>query len=440
MFRRTLAATGMAAASAFALVGCAIAAPAQSEETTITFRLWDETVAEGYEQSFEAFEEQNPTITVNVNVVDWADYWTQLRTDVADKTMDDVYWLNNSYFEAYADGNKLVDVSAAVGADAAQDWEPSVVDEFTRDDVLWGVPQLYDAGSAVYYNADLLEAADVSAETLRDLEWSPDPQKDTFLPVAQQLTVDAAGVNAATEGFDGTPVQYGTNIGYDLQAILLPYIGSNGGDFQDGERFAFAGSKSVEAVSYLVNAIHTAKVAPSATETNDDSDFSRDQFVQGNMAMFQSGLYNLKHIADEAAFEWGVAPIPAGPEGRVSVTNGIIAAGNADSEHPAAVKQVLAWLGSAEGNAYLGESGAAVPAVKSAQKTYFDYWEQQDIELDPFFDVIDKNDSIPAPAGSSFEAGFEAYDPIVRQVFAGELEPASGLQRAQDAANAAITR
>jgi hypothetical protein len=36
---------------------------------------------------------------------------------------------------------------------------------------------------------------------------------------------------------------------------------------------------------------------------------------------------------------------PAGPKGRVSVTNGIAAAGNSATEHPDAVRQVLAWMG-----------------------------------------------------------------------------------------------
>ena len=33
-----------------------------------------------------------------------------------------------------------------------------MVDQFTRNGTLWGVPQLTDAGIAVYFNADLLDA------------------------------------------------------------------------------------------------------------------------------------------------------------------------------------------------------------------------------------------------------------------------------------------
>ena len=59
--------------------------------------------------------------------------------------------------------------------------------------------------------------------------------------------------------------------------------------------------------------------------------------------------------------------LPSGPKGRVSVTNGIAAAGNSATKHPGAVRQVLAWMGSPRGNEYLGAKGSAIPAVLAAQ-------------------------------------------------------------------------
>lgn len=438
MAQRFLQFAAVVAASTLALTGCA-AGGAADEKTTVSFRLWDSTVADAYEESFAAFEKENPEIEVDINIVGWDDYWTKLRTDVAGKTMDDIFWVNNSYFGAYADSGKLVNIDTALGEDASEDWQDSVVDQFTRDDTLWGVPQLYDAGVAVYYNKALVEAAGVTPETLNDLTWSPDPAADTFLPVAKALTLDTAGVSAADPAFNGTAAQYGTNIGYDTQAINLPYIGSNGGTFQNGDKFAFSDSKTVEAITYLVDAINVAKVAPSAADTNTNSDFSRDAFLQGKIAMFQSGLYNLKNVADGAEFEWGVASIPAGPAGRVSVTNGVVVAGNAASEKQDAIADVLTWLGSEEGNGYLGATGAAVPAVKSAQAGYFDYWDGEGVSVDPFFDVIDKAEPIPSPAGPNYGKGFEAFDPIFQEIFKGTLEPKVALKQAEDAANAAIT-
>lgn len=438
MAQRFLQFAAVIAASTLALTGCA-SGGSDDEKTTVSFRLWDDTVAEAYEESFAAFEKQNPEIDVEINIVGWSDYWTKLRTDVAGKTMDDIFWVNNSYFGAYADSGKLVNIDSALGDEASEAWEDSVVKQFTRDDTLWGVPQLYDAGVAVYYNKSLLEAAGVTPESLADLTWSPDPAVDTYLPVAKSLTLDSAGVSAADPAFNGSITQYGTNIGYDTQAITLPFIGSNGGAYQDGDKFAFSDPGTVEAISYLVNAINVAKVAPSAADTNANSDFSRDAFLQGKVAMFQSGLYNLKNVEDGADFEWGVAPIPTGPAGRVSVTNGVVVAGNAASEKQGAITKVLTWLGSEEGNGYLGASGAAVPAVTSAQEGYFDFWDGEGVSVDPFFDVIDKAEPIASPAGPNYGKGFEAFDPIFQEIFKGTLDPRVGLKQAQDAANAAIS-
>lgn len=193
----------------------------------------------------------------------------------------------------------------------------------------------------------------------------------------------------------------GYNAANDPQAIYLNYIGSAGGVFQRGDEFAFDNPSAVEAFRYLVGLINNDHVAPPASETNNNGDFSRNQFLSGRMALFQSGTYNLALIAREARFHWGIAMMPTGPQGRVSVTNGIAVAGNSATKHPDAVRQVLAWMGSREGNAYLGRHGAAVPAVRSAQSVYFDYWAAKGIDVTPFFSVLD-GPHIPAPGGAGF--------------------------------------
>src|SRR5699024_2875537 len=151
-------------------------------------------------------------------------------------------------------------------------------------------------------------------------------------------------------------------------------IGSAGGVFQRDGRFAFDNPAAIGAFEYLVSLINDDHVAPPASETNNNGDFSRNQFLAGKMALFQSGTYNLAAIAEQAGFRWGVAMLPAGPAGRVSVASGIAAAGNAASKRPDAVRKVLTWLGSVRGSEYVGRRGAAIPAVRAAQRGYFDHW------------------------------------------------------------------
>jgi len=405
-------------------------------KAVVTVRLWDEQVAAAYRESFAAFTRTHPHIEVQTHVVSYSSYFNTLRTDMAGGSADDIFWISNAYLAGYADSGRLMDIGENLGATAVAAWEPSVVKQFTRMGTLWAVPQLTDAGIALYYNADLLAAAGVSPADLAALRWSPDGG-DTLRPLLARLTVDANGRTAATPGFDaGSTRQWAYNAANDAQSIYLNYIGSAGGVFQDGDCFAFDNPGAIEAFSYLVRLINRDHVAPPASDTNDNGDFSRNQFLAGKMALFQSGTYNLAAVADQASFRWGVAMLPQGPKGRVTVTNGIAAAGNSASAHPDAVRQVLAWMGSNEGNQYVGRHGSAIPAVRSAQSVYFDYWAGKKVDVRPFFAVLN-GPGIDAPGGPSFAAGNLKIKPYFDEMFMGRSDVSTTLHRAQEAANAA---
>jgi multiple sugar transport system substrate-binding protein len=416
-----------------------VSARPRGGKTVVTVRLWDEQVAAAYRQSFAAFTRAHPDIEVHADVVAYSTYFDTLRTDVAGGSADDIFWISNAYLAGYADSGRLMDIGKNLGAGASSAWEPSVVEQFTRNGLLWAVPQLTDAGIALYYNADLLAAAGVDPAELAALRWNPGGG-DTLRPLLARLTVDADGRTAATPGFDaGRTRQWAYNAANDAQGIYLNYIGSAGGVFQNGDRFAFDNPGAVEAFTYLVRLINGDHVAPPASDTNDNGDFSRNQFLAGRMALFQSGTYNLAAVANQAGFRWGVAMLPEGTKGRVTVTNGIAAAGNFASAHPDAVRQVLAWLGSNEGNQYVGLHGSAIPAVRSAQRVYFDYWAAKNVDVRPFFTVLN-GPRINAPGGAGFPAGNQALEPYFDDMFLGRSDVATTLRQAQKAANAAARR
>jgi multiple sugar transport system substrate-binding protein len=436
------------AAAALVVVAVLLAATAallnysadpHGNKIVVTVRLWAAPIAAAYEESFKAFNRAHPDIEVHTNMVAYSNYFQTLRTDVAGDSADDIFWMSNAYLAAYADNGRLLDISKAVDQRAIADWEPAVVDQFTRNGVLWGVPQLTDGGIAVYYNADLLAAAGIDPSRLNTLRWSPNDD-DTLRPLLAQLTVDAGGNRAGTPGFDPLRVrQWAYNAANDPQGIYLNYIGSAGGVFQRGDAFAFDNPGAITAFRYLVDLINGDHVAPPASDTNDNGDFSLNQFLAGKMALFQSGTYNLSQIARNAGFHWGIAMLPAGPAGRVSVTSGIAVAGNSATKHPDAVRQVLAWMGSKQGDEYLGRNGGAIPAVLSAQPVYFDYWAGKGIDVTPFFSVLD-GPRIPAPGGAGFAAGDTVLQTYFNDMFLGRGDVATTLSRAQAAANAAARR
>lgn len=440
MHRSKLATLAAAAAALLTLVGCAGTNVGPDDRAaSITLRLWDEQVAEAYDVSIHAFMAANPDIDVEVKVVPWNEYWTSLRAEVAAGMGDDVFWLNASYYEDYVDNNLVTPVSQVLGDDAAAAWNPQVIEQFTKNGELWGVPQVTDGGSALYYNAEALAKAGVTPAELENLTWHPtDPAADTLLPLLQRVTLDAAGRNAADPEFDASTVQqWGFNAAQELQNIELNFIGSNGGTYQDAQgHLTLSHPQTVEAYSYIVSLINDARVAPPATLTNANGDYTRDAFLDGTLALFQSGTYNLAHVHEGADFEWGVLEMPAGPAGHVTTAPGVVAAANAATEHPEAVAELLAWLGSAEGNEPVAAAGAAVPAVTDARGAYDGFWAGVGVDVSPFFTVLEGNEQIPPAMGQNFGAMVDASKPYLDDVFLGSLDVETGLVAAEEAANA----
>ena len=81
----------------------------------VTVRLWADQIAEAYRQSFEAFNRTHPDIEVRTNLVAYSTYFDTLRTDVAGGSADDIFWLSNAYFAAYADSGRLLNIGKTLG-------------------------------------------------------------------------------------------------------------------------------------------------------------------------------------------------------------------------------------------------------------------------------------------------------------------------------------
>ena len=93
------------------------------------------------------------------------------------------------------------------------------------------------------------------------------------------------------------------------------------------------------------------------------------------------------------------------------------------------MRQVLAWLGSTDGNQYIGRRGSAIPAVTAAQQVYFDYWLTKGVDVRPFFTVLD-GPRIAAPGGAGFAAGNQVIKPYFDEMFLGRSDVATTLHDA----------
>ena len=314
--KRRITGASAAIAAALALAACSGGQPTGQSGAggSLTFRLWDEQAAKAYEDALPAFEAATG-IDVSVEVVPWNDYFTGVRNEIAAGAGPDVFWSNTNNYSEYAKGGKLVNMNEVFSDSERASWLDTAVSQYTVDGQIYGAPVITDPSVALYYNKELLDRAGVGVEELDGLAWDPAASSDSLRDIAKRLTLDSSGRNAADPGFDpNTVVQYGYNAALDGQAMLFPYLGSNGASLQDADgRFTFASPEGEAAIGYLVDLVNKDHVAPSAADTNDNGDFSRDQFLQGKMALFQSGAYNVANVLEGAGFTWGLAPQPKGP-------------------------------------------------------------------------------------------------------------------------------
>ena len=438
--RRPYLLIGMVTLATTVLGSCQIAdRGVSSDSTPVTVRLWDDAVASAYEESFELFTAQTG-ISVEVVTVPWVDYWSQLRSDIAAGVADDLFWVNAGNFRDYADAGAITAWHSGESWEGRDDYPESALDLYTHRQQVWGVPQIVDPGLAVFVNMDLVEQSGVSLEVVESLAFDPTSATDTLRMVAQSLTRDTSGRSPDDVDFDSQRVaHYGYNASNNLGAILLPMIGSNGGQWQSGDTFVFDSPPARDAITYAASLILDYQVAPPADDTNPPSgnDHAKDLFLSGRLALFQSGPYHLAPIQQLASFPWRLVNIPRGPEGAISPTNAIIMATNARTERASDVALVVEWLTSVNHHTLIGESGAAMPALLDAQESYLRYWAEQGVDVSPMMDVLE-NGTIQTPRGPNYPAAQQAYQPILNAVFSGRADPLEAISDAVAQANAAM--
>lgn len=402
---------------------------------TLTFRLWDENAVAAYEESFAAFTEQHGW-EVNIDLVPWGDYWTRLPLDVASGDAADVYWMNSANYILYKDSGDLLDINEVV-PDGASQWEDSVVELYSRDGGLWGVPQIWDS-IALFYNKNLTDEAGVDPSSLA---FDPAADSDSLREAATALTLDGEGRHPGEDGFAAdSRAQFGFNSQADRQAIIGPLLASNGAQWQEDDKYTFASDEGIAAFQYMADLVNEDQVAPSAADTNENGDFTRDLFTQGKLGLFQSGPYNLVNVFEGVgdSFEWAIAPPVAGPAGAKSLVHGVVAVGNAkaDEDRQEGITALLTWLGSVEGQLPLAEKGISFPGHKDAQDAFISYWEEQGVDVSVFVDAA--QDPAEADTGARANAGLTAAMPIFQEIFIGRLSAADGVPQAQEEGNAAM--
>ena len=248
------------------------------------------------------FEEANPGVKLNLEVVSWNDLDTVVSTRISNNNAPDI--LNNDNFAEYQAEGLLLPVTDYCPETLFADYFPSFIEQSVVDGVCWAVPDLASA-RALYYNVDIFNEVGIEVPTT----WAE-------LEDACQAIIDFYGGEVYPWGVDMT-----TDEG---QACFAYYAWGNDGGFIDAEgNWIVNCDANVEAIQYVLGLIEKGYTNPNpATQTRYDL---QDMFGAGKLAMVIAPNSLPSYCAQKGytSINYGTASIPAN-EGKVAATVGVM--------------------------------------------------------------------------------------------------------------------
>lgn len=284
-----------------------------------------------FEALGEEFAELSPRVSgVAIESFNLAELDTLFTTQIAAGDAPDVSWLPVESSLEYIRAGALVDLREAIDATEDFDFEdfiPSLLDRWTDGDAVYGIP--FSTGPLImYYNKDLYAQAGVKdpGQLMADGEWT----WESFRETSRQLH-DALGVPGyALNDFD-----------FKNWTRLLPYMNAYGASpwSADASACTMDSREMVDALSVFHGMTFEDGSMPVPGQQVD--------FWGGQVGATSAFLGASANLAD-AAFEWGIAPTPAGPAGAVVATGQASIVALAAGNHTAEAVEFVTFLASKE--------------------------------------------------------------------------------------------
>jgi len=331
-----------------------------AEDGPVTITLSGTDGPESYAPVIEAFESENPNITVEYNQIPQGEYAaTMLQRLKAKDTSIDVLTVDQPDVAQFAASGVLSDMSEY--ADQATDAFPA--DQYEVNfygDKMWALP-VWTSTAILFYNKDAFTKAGVpfpSSDPEEALTW--EELRDT----AEQVKT-GAGIES---GFTfENPASYGSVI-----TMAASAGGGTGITGDDGLTADVDNDGWVKAMTWYAKLFEDG-IAPRGTgQIGTDA-----YFAAGNSAFIASGPWSVGGYLPggwaESSIDWGVAPFPYFEGGdRATWTGAWSWSYNPASEHKDAAKKFIEYASlNAEGNYKTVETTTIIPSNLEAAAKYF---------------------------------------------------------------------
>ncbi len=395
-------------AACLALAGCG---GDQTSETTssqgrvqLVYQDWrTEWFPPMAQREMAVFQAEHPDISV-FYTPDPENLLDQMPLDMQAGNAADVFQGNSGFFPAWAQEGYVLDIGEYVRTDLDEavvaDWDPAQYRAFfDSGGHQYGVPK-YKGTLVLYYNKDIFDEYGVAYP---DASWT---HKD-YLAAMRKLTRDTDG--------DGETDLWGSmiDIGWDRLQVHVNAWGGHIVDPNDATKCDIDSPEALAALEWVRARMWDDKVMAKATDVRNVG--TRAAFSRGRLAMVEDGSWALKGILDDSDFRIGVAPIPAGPAGRVTLSTTDGFGIYSRTRHPRESWELVKFLVSREYGLAMAEANLLQPARLSLVAEWKRLVKQQYPEKAKGVDL----DVFAAPHREGYS--------VVQEVFPGNMDEATRL-------------
>jgi multiple sugar transport system substrate-binding protein len=308
------------------------------------------------------FKKAHPGVDVQLQRAPYGDYITKLLTEFSAGLAPDVLAINAEQMITFSSRGLFVDLKPFVDKDRTiklADFYPESIDHYTTGGILTAIPRDIAPVACIYYNKKMFDAAGLPYP--KD-DWT----YDQFVTVAQKLTKKNA---------EGKTVQWGFVDEYPTwDAWVYAFGGALANDERKPTRCMLDSPQAITGVQFRADLIYKYKCtpSPSISTTMGGLGFS-DYFMNGQVAMFYSGIWKTPLFRQIKGFDWDVVEFPLGPNGHRGFPLSATGYGiTKNCKHPDLAYELVKFLAGEVGEKYMASTGLTQPAIKAlAQSPVF---------------------------------------------------------------------
>ena len=400
------------------------AAPADGSSAsaggTLQVNIWDNNQLAGLQQIADEWSAESG-VKVQINVVDWDNYWTLLEAGASGGQMPDVFWMHSNTAQMYMENDLLLNLDDYIAADDAIDlanYYEGVVELYKRDDngVQYALPKDHDT-IALLYNKAIFDKYGVDYPT-DDWTW-----EDVY-EAASKITEAGAADGVYGYALNTSNNQDGWyNVIYDYGAQVIT----------DDHKGTTIGSAEGKAAMEMVRKILTVAAPQTVVaETGTDSLFN-----SGLAAMITQGSWMINTFytnENSANYAWAMLPY-ADTNGngacdageRYSAYNGLGWAASAATAMPDEAYSLISYFCAEKGQKEQAQLGVTMGGMKGISAEFANAFEGMDVsaftrveeEGDLFFRPYTRNTTVWEDAlqqgGAFLPAWQDPSDPAIME-------------------------